>query len=68
MVQASLRSKMIYSINKGVDKNMNAEELLKRYAAGERDFCGISLRRIHLSFGSLPFIETFNSPPLGLGT
>jgi uncharacterized protein YjbI with pentapeptide repeats len=36
---------------------MDAEELLRRYAAGERDFSGANLRRIKLQYVSLSGIN-----------
>jgi hypothetical protein len=36
---------------------MTAEELLQRYAAGERDFSGVNLGEIHLSYRDIQGIN-----------
>ncbi|MEK0180597.1 pentapeptide repeat-containing protein [Microcoleus anatoxicus] len=40
---------------------MNAEELLRRYADGERDFEGVDLRRVDLCNANLSGINLRNS-------
>ena len=44
---------------------MKAEELLKRYAAGERDFSGVDLREIDLSRVNLPGINLSQADLIG---
>jgi uncharacterized protein YjbI with pentapeptide repeats len=44
---------------------MTAEELLQRYAAGERDFSGINLREVELVDVQLPSINLSNADLIG---
>jgi uncharacterized protein YjbI with pentapeptide repeats len=39
--------------NSSLVNNMDAEELLQRYAAGERDFSGVDLSGVNLNIGKL---------------